>query len=78
LKEAQIVIEQWRNQFNTSRLLIFGYQPPAPQTSTAYYQSGSLRPHPVASIRLVENIPRSANYAAFCHKTLNFNANALI
>ena len=35
LKEAQIVIEQWRNQYNTIRPhSSIGYRPPAPQTST--------------------------------------------
>jgi putative transposase len=35
LKEAQIVIEQWRNQYNTIRLhSSLGYRPPAPQAST--------------------------------------------
>jgi putative transposase len=34
-KEAQIVIEQWRNQYNTTRPhSSLGYRPPAPQTST--------------------------------------------
>ena len=33
LKEAQIVIEQWRNQYNTIRPhSSIGYRPPAPQT----------------------------------------------
>ena len=32
LKEAQIVIEQWRNQYNTIRPhSSIGYRPPAPQ-----------------------------------------------
>jgi hypothetical protein len=35
LKEAQIVIEQWRNQYNTTRPhSSLRYRPPAPQTST--------------------------------------------
>jgi putative transposase len=35
LKEAQIVIGQWRNQYNTIRPhSSLGYRPPAPQTST--------------------------------------------
>ena len=35
LKEAQIIIEQWRNQYNTIRPhSSLGYRPPAPQTST--------------------------------------------
>jgi putative transposase len=35
LKEAQIVIEQWRNPYNTTRPhSSLGYRPPAPQTST--------------------------------------------
>ena len=35
LKEAQIVIEQWRNQYNSIRPhSSLGYRPPAPQTST--------------------------------------------
>jgi putative transposase len=35
LKEAQIVIEQWRNQYNTIRPhSSIGYRPPALQTST--------------------------------------------
>ena len=37
LKEAQIVIEQRRNQYNTIRPhSSIGYRPPAPQTSTGY------------------------------------------
>ena len=36
LKEATIVIEQWRNQYNTIRPhSSLNYRPPAPQTSTA-------------------------------------------
>jgi putative transposase len=36
LKEAQVVIEQWRKHFNTIRPhSSLGYRPPAPQTSTA-------------------------------------------
>jgi putative transposase len=35
LNEARIVIEQWRNQYNTVRPhSSLGYRPPAPQTST--------------------------------------------
>jgi putative transposase len=35
LKEAQVVIEQWRNQYNTIRPhSSLGYRPPAPRTST--------------------------------------------
>ena len=35
LKEAQVVIEQWRNHYNTIRPhSSLGYRPPAPQTST--------------------------------------------
>lgn len=35
LKEARIVIEQWRNQYNTAcPHSSLGYRPPAPQTST--------------------------------------------
>jgi len=37
LKEAQVVIEQWRNHYNTIRPhSSLGYRPPAPQTSTGY------------------------------------------
>jgi transposase InsO family protein len=37
LKEAQIVIEQWRNQYNTIRPhSSLGYRPLAPQTSTGF------------------------------------------
>jgi len=33
LKEAQIVIERWRNHYNTVRPhASLGYRPPAPQT----------------------------------------------
>ncbi|MDE2239206.1 MAG: integrase core domain-containing protein, partial [Rhodospirillales bacterium] len=33
LKEAQILIEQWRNHYNTLRPhSALGYRPPAPQT----------------------------------------------
>ena len=36
LKEAIVVLEQWRNQYNTIRLhSSLNYRPPAPQTSTA-------------------------------------------
>ena len=36
VKEAQVVIEQWRNHFNTIRPhSSLGYRPLAPQTSTA-------------------------------------------
>jgi transposase InsO family protein len=36
LKEATVVIEQWRNQYNTMRPhSSLNYRPPAPQTSTA-------------------------------------------
>jgi putative transposase len=35
LKEAQVVVELWRNQYNTIRPhSSLGYRPPAPQTST--------------------------------------------
>lgn len=44
LKEAQVVIEQWRNQYNTIRPhSSLGYRPPAPQTSTS--QPLNLAPH---------------------------------
>ena len=37
LKEAQVVVEQWRNEYNTIRPHSSpGYRPPAPQTSTGY------------------------------------------
>ena len=37
LKEAQVVVEQWRNEYNTIRPhSSLGYRPPAPQTSTGY------------------------------------------
>ncbi len=33
LKEAQIIIEQWRKHYNTKRpLSALGYRPPAPET----------------------------------------------
>jgi putative transposase len=36
LKEAQVMVEQWRNHFNTIHPhSSLGYGPPAPQTSTA-------------------------------------------
>jgi putative transposase len=36
LKEATVVIEHWRNQYNTIRPhSSLNYRPPAPQTSTA-------------------------------------------
>ena len=36
LKEATVVIEQWRNQYNTVRPhSSLNHRPPAPQTSTA-------------------------------------------
>ena len=36
LKEAIVVLEQWRNQYNTIRShSSLNYRPPAPQTSTA-------------------------------------------
>ena len=35
-KEATVVVEQWRNQYNTIRPhSSLNYRPPAPQTSTA-------------------------------------------
>ena len=38
LKEAIVVLEQWRNQYNTIRPhSSLNYRPPAPQTSTAYH-----------------------------------------
>jgi putative transposase len=37
LKEAQVVVEQWCNGYNTIRPhSSLGYRPPAPQTSTGY------------------------------------------
>jgi putative transposase len=37
LKEAQIVVEQWRNHYNTIRPhSSLRYRPPAPQTSTGF------------------------------------------
>ena len=37
LKEAQVVIEQWRNHYNTVRPhSSLGYRPPAPQTSSPF------------------------------------------
>ena len=37
LKEAQIVIEQWRKHYNTIRPhSSIGYRPPAPQTMVAF------------------------------------------
>ena len=37
LKEAQVVVEQWRNEYNTIRPhSSLGYRPPTPQTSTGY------------------------------------------
>jgi putative transposase len=37
LKEAQIVIEQWRKHYNTIRPhSAIGYQPPAPQTINSF------------------------------------------
>ena len=36
LKDAQVVVQQWRNEYNTIRpTLIARIRPPAPQTSTA-------------------------------------------
>ena len=44
LKEAQIVIEQWRQQYNTVRpLAALGYRPPAPG---AYTPVWNLVPQP--------------------------------
>jgi putative transposase len=38
LREAQVVIELWRNQYNTIRPhSSLGYRPPAPQTSTGLH-----------------------------------------
>ena len=38
LKEAIVVLEQWRNQYNTIRPhSSLNYRPPAPQTSTAHH-----------------------------------------
>jgi putative transposase len=37
LKEGQIVIEQWRNHYNTVRPhSSLGYRPPAPQTTNPF------------------------------------------
>jgi transposase InsO family protein len=37
LKEAQVVIEQWRKHYNTIRPhSSLGYRPPAPQTSSPF------------------------------------------
>ena len=42
LKEAQIVIEQWRRHYNTKRPhSALGYRPPAPETVGAPAWSGS-------------------------------------
>ena len=39
LKEAQVVIEQWRKHYNTVRPhSSLGYRPPAPQTSSPFPQ----------------------------------------
>ena len=47
LKEAQVVVEQWRNGYNTIRPhSSLGYRPPAPQTSTATSPSRSACTHP--------------------------------
>ncbi len=38
LKEATVVIEQWRNHYNTIRPhSSLGYRPPAPQTAARHY-----------------------------------------
>ncbi|MEO8896583.1 MAG: integrase core domain-containing protein, partial [Rhizomicrobium sp.] len=37
LKEARVVIEQWRKHYNTIRPhSSLGYRPPAPQTSSSF------------------------------------------
>ena len=39
LKEAQIVIEEWRKHYNTKRPhSALGYRPPAPETIVPMYQ----------------------------------------
>ena len=58
LKEATVVIEQWRNQYNTIRPhSSLNYRPPAPQTSTALslHLDRSYR-DAIVSMPLVQNI----------------------
>ena len=53
LKEAQVVVEQWRNEYNTIRPhSSLGYRPPAPQTSTGY-QPNLDQMHPSSSLYLI-------------------------
>ena len=59
LKEARVVIEQWRNQYNTVRPhSSLGYRPPTlPQTSTGIMPTlDQPTRHTIISIRLVQNI----------------------
>ena len=46
LWEAQVLVEQWRREYNTLRPhSSLGYRPPAPETwSPDYEQMGALRP----------------------------------
>ena len=44
LKEAQVLIEQWRNHYNTIRPhSSLGYRPPAPQNHCASPRRSALR-----------------------------------
>jgi putative transposase len=58
LKEATVVIEQWRNQYNTIRPhSSLAYRPPARQTSTALsLHLDRSYPMQIVSIPLVQNI----------------------
>ena len=58
LKEANVVIEQWRKHYNTIRPhSSLNYRPPAPRTSSPEIaSSGSERRDAVVSIPLVQNI----------------------
>ena len=43
LKEAQIVIEEWRKHYNTKRPhSALGYRPPAPETIVPMYQKPAM------------------------------------
>jgi hypothetical protein len=58
LKEAKVLIEQWRHHYNTVRPhSSLGYRPPAPQTFYAHAApSRSDGAHAVVSVPLVQNV----------------------
>ena len=66
LKEAIVVLEQWRNQYNTIRPhSSLNYWPPAPQTSTAHHFTWIAVTRCIVSIPLVQNIRQVTNNGGF-------------